>query len=510
MGSSIILKLLNVTHYYRNQQSKKWYAPFGYEVEDIELNNISLHIYEGEALGILGEPQSSKEVLGSILAGETKPDKGKYILRTDLYYGDIHDKHLHTETVQDLVAQSVKMFPVKVNDHKVSQILKYAHLADKSDVQVCQLSDSEYAQLLFGLARTSHSSILIFNQVIRHLNEHFFDEAINLSREYIEDNLTMLVIDDDIQRLPQVTNYLAWISHGQLRKEGSIRQLLPVFQEHEKDRQSLTTEEEHETFDHDWKASRSHMPELTYNFKRVERYNHAKPPVALTRFWTLLVTFTVGALLMVALMFANLGVIPMPKNTAQETIQNQQAHSFEDNLAYGVVLDSHITLKGLHHTSNRQAARYSLLTITGENSKHYRVEIDGKHYQIAKNDVRYFDPAGLYEKHSRETLSTYMGKSYSNYYEYYNSHLHQQHKKVTDSLVPEKGKNNRLVVPVTEQPISMLFNDENKLTGFVYPMTDKSKLKQKYDIKGNTWIAKSDDGYYIADLKHNKWLYIEL
>ena len=56
----------------------------------------------------------------------------------------------------------------------------------------------------------------------------------------------------------------------------------------------------------------------------------------------------------------------------------------------------------------------------------------------------------------------------------------------------------------------MLFNDENKLTGFVYPMTDKSKLKQKYDIKGNTWIAKSDDGYYIADLKHNKWLYIEL
>ncbi|MGE7364395.1 hypothetical protein ACQKKJ_13505, partial [Staphylococcus cohnii] len=25
MGSSIILKLLNVTHYYRNKKSKKWY-----------------------------------------------------------------------------------------------------------------------------------------------------------------------------------------------------------------------------------------------------------------------------------------------------------------------------------------------------------------------------------------------------------------------------------------------------------------------------------------------------
>ncbi|MDT3996704.1 hypothetical protein RPO67_03550, partial [Staphylococcus saprophyticus] len=31
MGSSIILKLLNVTHYYRNKKSKKWYLPFGYD-----------------------------------------------------------------------------------------------------------------------------------------------------------------------------------------------------------------------------------------------------------------------------------------------------------------------------------------------------------------------------------------------------------------------------------------------------------------------------------------------
>ncbi|MCL7623843.1 ABC transporter ATP-binding protein, partial [Staphylococcus aureus] len=54
MGSSIVLKLLKVTHYYRNKQNKKWYLPFGYDAEDIDLNNISLHIYQGEALGIIG------------------------------------------------------------------------------------------------------------------------------------------------------------------------------------------------------------------------------------------------------------------------------------------------------------------------------------------------------------------------------------------------------------------------------------------------------------------------
>ncbi|RLY73321.1 ABC transporter ATP-binding protein, partial [Staphylococcus hominis] len=50
MGSSIVLKLLNVTQYYRNQKNRKWYLPFGYGAEDIELNKITLHIYQGEAL----------------------------------------------------------------------------------------------------------------------------------------------------------------------------------------------------------------------------------------------------------------------------------------------------------------------------------------------------------------------------------------------------------------------------------------------------------------------------
>ena len=75
MGSSIVLKLLKVTHYYRNHNSKKWYRPLGYDAEDINLNNISLHIYQGEALGIIGEPGSSKTLIGRILSGSVKPDK---------------------------------------------------------------------------------------------------------------------------------------------------------------------------------------------------------------------------------------------------------------------------------------------------------------------------------------------------------------------------------------------------------------------------------------------------
>ena len=76
MASSIVLKLLNITHYYRKKNRKKWYLPYGYDAEDIELNNVSLHLYQGESLGIIGEPGASKTLIARILAGEVKPDKG--------------------------------------------------------------------------------------------------------------------------------------------------------------------------------------------------------------------------------------------------------------------------------------------------------------------------------------------------------------------------------------------------------------------------------------------------
>ena len=68
------------------------------------------------------------------------------------------------------------------------------------------------------------------------------------------------------------------VSHGQLRMEGSLKQVIPSFKEHERDRLSLNSKEEIENFDLDWKKNRTRIPEMTYNFKRVERYNHAKPP----------------------------------------------------------------------------------------------------------------------------------------------------------------------------------------------------------------------------------------
>ena len=67
-----------------------------------------------------------------------------------------------------------------------------------------------------------------------------------------------------------------------------------------------------------------------------------------------------------------------------------------------------------------------------------------------------------------------MKSNYSNYYAYFNSQLHKKHSSVIKTLVPDDD--NRFVASVTQQPIQLLFNDNNQLYGFVYPIVDKKEL----------------------------------
>lgn len=413
MGSSIVLKLLKVTHYYRNKQNKKWYLPFGYDAEDIDLNNISLHIYQGEALGIIGEPESSKAMVGQLLAGAIKPDKGKVVCTEDLFYGYIEDQSLIHQTVEAYTAQLVQLFPYEINDHKAEQIIQYAHLGDYKTKPVNHISKAAYAQLLLSIARSSKSNIIILNHVIDYLTPQFIERAIELTNDYIENNLTIVSIGDDIDKISQVSNYIAWFSHGQLRMEGSLKQVIPSFKEHERDRLSLNSKEEIENFDLDWKKNRTRIPEMTYNFKRVERYNHAKPPKFLVRFWTLASGTILGLALMMLLIFNNIGIISITDFTNRATMQNENKDPYGEKLAYGIAFNGSVDMQGDKQVT---IPKYSVVTITGENSKNYRVTADNKTYYISKDKLEYFNPAGLYQTHSFKKLAPYMKSNYSNYY----------------------------------------------------------------------------------------------
>ena len=103
-----------------------------------------MHIYQGEALGIIGEPGSLKTLIGRILSGSVKPDKGK-VVRTKTYIsGDIDDRKINNLTVSQYVSELVQLFPYEVTEHKVEQIIQWAHLGDYIEEKVSKAKNQTH------------------------------------------------------------------------------------------------------------------------------------------------------------------------------------------------------------------------------------------------------------------------------------------------------------------------------------------------------------------------------
>lgn len=509
MSNASVLKMINVTHYYRNQKKQNVLKPFSYQPEDIELNNITLHIYQGEALGIIGEEGSSKSLVGEILAGTVLPDKGRVVRNASLFYANMNQKTAESVRVIDYINDVIQLYEFETPDHKAIQILKYAHLSDHKHDLIRDLTDEQYAQLMFSLARSSDAEIVILSHILTYLDESFFEKAKEMVIDYVNDELTWIAIDNDVDKIRAVSNYIVWISHGQLRKEGYVKQIIPTFTQHIQDKMSITSEESLRHFDEDWKRNRSRMPELTYNFKRIERYHHAQPPAFLTRIWTWTAIFIGGMVISGLLIFNDLGKLDASQFSTQNSLTEQSEDQYTDKLAYGIVKANKATLTALDHKgANIHVPHHAVITITGENKRTYRVTDSDKTYQVAKDKIHYFNPSALYKEVEREELEPYMDQSYINYVDYFNAELHNDHDDVNEQLVPKKK--NRYVEPILEQPISMLFNDQNQLVGYRFPIDLEKVLKEKYHIDEDIWTAKTEAGYFIADFKAHQWIFIEL
>ena len=83
---------------------------------------------------------------------------------------------------------------------------------------------------------------------------------------------------------------------------------------------------------------------------------------------------------MSVLFFNNLGMVKLGNINTQASIQNQNKDTYEEKLAYGLALDGSVTLNG---SKDLKVPKYSLITITGENNKRYRVEMNQRRYSVS-------------------------------------------------------------------------------------------------------------------------------
>ena len=260
MTQQILLRVVNATkYYYENKQQNKFKSLFKLKHlnKNIVLKNVTVHLYRGEVLGIIGDHESGKEMISKLMIKEVAPNLGKVRNNEQTFLADVAHKSEDHQTLNEMVIRTLSLSGVSVRDIPTiqRQILSFAKLSDKGSKTCQEIDEAEYAQLLISIAKYMRPTVAIFTNIIQYLDEYYqkrFNEFLNEQKEY---DRAAVLIDDHLHSIEKMSNYLIWLTYGQVRKEGTVKEVLTFYRDYQKKYNQIQDKNQKELYDLKWKIS---------------------------------------------------------------------------------------------------------------------------------------------------------------------------------------------------------------------------------------------------------------
>jgi len=141
----------------------------------VALNDVSLSIYDGELLVILGSSGSGKSTLLNLLGGMDKADNGSiYINGSDLCQMNDRELTKYRRNTMGFVFQSFNLIPeltaaenvglVSTRPAAVNRALKSVGLAEKKNKYPAELSGGEQQRVSIARALAKHPKMLLCDE----------------------------------------------------------------------------------------------------------------------------------------------------------------------------------------------------------------------------------------------------------------------------------------------------------------------------------------------------------
>lgn len=209
------------------------------EVNNIILNNISIEIYEGECIGILGHNGSGKSTLMSILAGMTKFNSGEILynnillskesknnknninnnLRLNIGYVPQTPLLIEDLTVFDNLSlwasiYNIKDFKKNINNLEVLQLLKIDEMLNK---KISVLSGGMKKKVSIAIALMNNPRFLILDEAFAALDANTIDIMTKfLSSKVKNKELGILYSSHNIQEIIDLCTKIIVIKDGNI------------------------------------------------------------------------------------------------------------------------------------------------------------------------------------------------------------------------------------------------------------------------------------------------------
>ncbi len=203
----------------------------------LALDDISLEVKKGEALGIIGHNGAGKSTLLKLLSRVTAPTKG-----TIAYNGRItsmlevgtgfHPELTGRENVY-MNGAILGMSKAEI-DKKFDQIVEFSEVAKFIDTPVKRYSSGMYVKLAFSVAAHLDSEIMIMDEVLAVGDMAFQRKCLTKMKEAAtKENKTVLYVSHNMSTIRSLCDRCIVMDHGRIIFNGDVEEAIALYLGHD-------------------------------------------------------------------------------------------------------------------------------------------------------------------------------------------------------------------------------------------------------------------------------------
>ncbi len=196
------------------------------------LKGVSLNIYKGETVGIIGTNGSGKSTILKIITGVLNPTAGQ--VRVDGRISALLELgagfNMEYNGIENVYLNGTMMgFSEKEIDAKLPEILEFADIGDYVKQPVKTYSSGMFVRLAFAVAINIEPEILIVDEALSVGDVFFQAKCYHKFEEFKRQGKTIVFVSHDLSSISKYCDKVFLLNQGMLLGEGTPKKMIDAY-----------------------------------------------------------------------------------------------------------------------------------------------------------------------------------------------------------------------------------------------------------------------------------------
>jgi len=200
------------------------------------LNQVSMQLYEGETLGIIGRNGVGKTTLLRLMAGILAPTRGRVRLHPGKsaslltlglgFRAELsgRDNALLAAMLQGSLRTQAESF--------LEAIKEFSELGDSFEEPVKNYSAGMRSRLAFTTALMTHVDVLLIDEILSVGDAHFRGKAQAAMTSRITGQQTVVLVSHMAEQVKEMCDRVIWLEEGRIAAEGNSIEVTEAYTRH--------------------------------------------------------------------------------------------------------------------------------------------------------------------------------------------------------------------------------------------------------------------------------------